>query len=234
MILTAAMLLSGCTKEETDGENGGTTTQDTAQQGGGNNGGSAEQGYWVDLGLPSGLLWASCNVGASNPEEYGSYFAWGETQPKSVYDWETYAYYDYSRGRFTKYCNYEDFGIVDNLSTLQASDDAATAIIGNGARIPTADEWQELQNNCTSEWTTKNEVSGRLFTGSNGNTIFLPAAGIIGGSEPYGAGYGGSYWSSSLCTDYANNAWYFHLDGAYMENYDRYIGRPVRPVRSAR
>lgn len=250
MILSAAMLLAGCTKEETNGETNGTTTQDTAQQGGGNNGGenqggenqggennggSGEQGYWVDLGLPSGLLWAKCNIGATTPEEYGSYYAWGETQPKSVYNLETYVHYDNVRESVTRYCNAEGYGIVDNLTTLQASDDAATVIIGNGARIPTADEWCELRDNCTSAWTTKNGVNGRLLTGSNGNTLFLPAAGAYWDSDLFRTDDLGSYWSSSLYTDNLYSAWGFDfvVDDADIRTHSRTDGLSIRPVRSA-
>ena len=104
-------------------------------------------GEWVDLGLPSGLLWYSVNLGAAAPEHYGDYYAWGETKTKEDYSWSTYAYGSASN-QLTKYCNNSEYGLdgyTDNLTTLQSSDDAATAVIGKGARIPTKDEWQELQ-----------------------------------------------------------------------------------------
>ena len=206
---------------------------------------------WVDLGLPSGLLWATCNVGADTPEEYGDYFAWGETQPKDYYNWNTY---QYSNGGFyesdeydeeaffipylTKYCNdsyYGYNGFTDNLTTLLPEDDAATANWGSDWRMPTKVEWQELYNNTTVTWTTQNGVNGRLFTASNGNSLFLPAAGDRYESSLYYAGSGGRYWSSSLGTGDPNSAWslYFASDGCYMGRNGRSGGHSVRPVRSA-
>ena len=135
--------------------------------------GEITAGDWVDLGLPSGLLWASRNIGASQPTDDGQFFAWGETQPKMEYSWETYAY-GYSYSELTKYCNNEYFGYngyTDNLTTLQPGDDAATANWGNGARMPTMEEIKELCDNCTREWVTLNGAKGLKFTGTNGNSI---------------------------------------------------------------
>ena len=126
---------------------------------------------YVDLGLPSGLLWATCNVGANAPEEYGDYFAWGEIVPKDVYNWSTYQYYDGSN--LAKYTG------SDGLTTLLPGDDAATTNWSNGWRMPTKEEWQELLDNTTNKWTTQNGVNGRLFTGSNGNSLFLPAPDFV-------------------------------------------------------
>ena len=192
---------------------------------------------WVDLGLPSGLLWATRNVGANSPEDYGDYFAWGETSPKSVYNRNTYLYYRCDDGGcgYTKYCNYSSYsynGYLDNLTILQPGDDAATA--NYGGRMPTKEEWQELGNNCTSVWTTRNGVNGRLFTGPNGNTLFLPAASYRRGGELYYAGDYGYYWSSSLYTGYPDYAWYFSFDSSRTRvNYygGRYYGQSVRAVR---
>jgi hypothetical protein len=195
-------------------------------------------GDWVDLGLPSGLLWATRNVGASSPEDYGDYFAWGETSPKSMFNWDTYiyGYYDGSNVHLTKYNTESYWGPVDNLTILQPGDDAATANWGNGARMPTKEEWQELRDHCTSTWTTQNGVNGRLFTGPNGNSLFLPAAGYRWDDELGSAGYDGDYWSSSLYTDYPYYAWsfYFYPGNYHMNSGDRYYGYSVRPVRSAR
>ena len=191
---------------------------------------------WVDLGLPSGLLWATRNVGATSPEDYGDYFAWGETSPKSVYDWSTYRYCNGSSKTLTKYCNDSYFGyngFTDNLTILQPGDDAATA--NYGGRTPTIEEWEELMNNTTVSWTSQNGVSGRLFTGTNGNNLFLPAAGDRTDSELYGDGRDGSYWSSSLRTDYPCIAWSFDFDpygqGMHDYYYYRYEGYSVRAVR---
>ena len=190
---------------------------------------------WVDLGLPSGTRWATCNVGASTPTAYGNYYAWGETTSKNPYNWSTYRYCNGSSSTLTKYCNnssYGNNGFTDNRTTLEASDDAATANWGAGWRMPTYDEMVELKDNCTVTWTTRNGVKGRLFTGPNGNSIFLPAAGNRNGSELYNAGSSGYYRSSSLYSDNPLNAWDFHLDpiSCYIDDYLRYCGQSVRPV----
>ena len=193
---------------------------------------------YVDLGLPSGLLWATCNVGATNPEDYGYYFAWGETQPKSDYSWGTYQYCNGSSNTLTKYCNNASYGyngFTDNLTVLEASDDAATAQWGSGWRMPTQAEWQELLSNTTNVWTSQNGVNGRLFTATNGNSLFLPAAGYRYGTSLYNAGTGGYCWSSSLNTDNPNGAWGLNVGSGscYMGNGSRLCGQSVRPVRSA-
>ncbi|MBO4875098.1 MAG: InlB B-repeat-containing protein [Bacteroidales bacterium] len=190
---------------------------------------------FVDLGLPSGTKWATSNVGSDTPEGYGDYFAWGETTPKETYNWSTYRYCNGDYNKLTKYCNnaeYGNDGFTDALTTLEASDDAATANWGAGWRMPTREEFYELINNCTITWTTQNGVNGRLFTGPNGNSIFLPAAGGRSGSSLYGVGSGGYYWSSSLDTDDPDYAWnlVFNSGGYGMYSYDRYYGLSVRPV----
>ena len=192
---------------------------------------------WVDLGLPSGLLWATRNVGATSPEDYGDYFAWGETSPKEVYNWDTYRYCNGDYNQLTKYCSKSSVGyngFTDNLTILQHGDDAATA--NYGGRTPTKEEWEELMSNTTVSWTTRNGVNGRLFTATNGNSLFLPAAGYRLDSSLDGAGGYGCYWSSSLNTGYPDGAWGFYFDSDYqlMGNRSRSTGRSVRAVRSAR
>ena len=183
--------------------------------GGGGGGGSGNHEY-VDLGLPSGLLWATCNVGADAPEEYGDYFAWGETQPKEVYTEDTYTY-------------------NDNPTILPPENDAATANWGNGWRMPTMQEFQELCNNTSCTWTQQNGVNGRLFTASNGNSLFLPAAGCRSGSSLYDAGSWSDYWSSSLYTKYPNRARALEFSPSNCNVFSsaRYFGVSVRAVRSA-
>ena len=205
---------------------------------GGGGGGGLNGHAYVDLGLPSGLLWATRNVGANSPEDYGDYFAWGETQPKSYYDWSNYQYSCadnyYS---LTKYCNYSAYGcngFTDNLTILQPGDDAATANWGSGARMPTRQEWEELRDYCSSVWTTQNGVYGWCFTGPNGNSLFLPAAGDRWDDELNHAGDIGNYWSSSLGTDSPDFAWFFGFRSSDAGVYDdayRSAGRSVRAVR---
>ena len=196
-----------------------------------------ENGHvFVDLGLSSGTKWATCNVGANNPEGYGDYFAWGETTPKETYNWSTYRYCNGDYNKLTKYCNnaeYGNDGFTDALTTLEASDDAATANWGSVWRMPTQTELNELKNSCTVTWVTYNGVNGRLFTGPNGNSVFLPAAGLRYDSELYDAGSNGYYWSSSLYTVTPYGAWLLVFGSGYCSmDYDgsRYCGRSVRPV----
>ena len=179
---------------------------------------------WVDLGLPSGIKWATCNLGASSPEEYGDYYAWGETTTKETYTSDTYRYYDGSN--FTKYIT--KYTSSDNLNTLEASDDAATANWGKGWRMPTEEDFQELKDKCTWTWMS----NGYKVTGPNGNDIFLPAAGHRSGSELYYEGSNGAYWSSSLESDFPYNvcSLNFYSGNYFMSWYDLLDGQSVRPV----
>ena len=171
--------------------------------------GEEQPGDWVDLGLPSGTIWATRNVGASSPEDYGDYFAWGETAPKDYYTvynvpWFK-EYYDadgYLHSGLTKYCTNSDYGLdgfVDNKTELDPSDDAACAHYPGG-RMPSREQIQELRNNCSWQWTRRNYVNGQLVTGPNGNTMFLPAAGYGWWSPEY-VGSRGCYWSRTLYFD---------------------------------
>ena len=194
---------------------------------------------WVDLGLPSGLLWATCNVGADTPEEFGDYFAWGETQPKEYYDWSTYQYCNGSSNTLTKYCNKSSYGynnFTDNLTTLLPEDDAATANWGPDWRMPTKFEWNELVSSTDMRWTTLNGVSGMLFTAKNGsgNSIFLPAAGEKGVEEP-GADAQCFYWSNELPYTTPKFAVHATFYNGYVkvQNMQRFLGLSVRPVRSS-
>ena len=171
---------------------------------------ATQNGYtWVELGLPSGLRWAAYNIGAKKPEEYGNYYAWGEIATKTTYDWSTYKYADGSYDALTKYCDnssYGNNGFTDELTTLETADDAATQNWGGNWRMPTIDEWRELIDNCTWTWTTKNSVNGYEVKATNGNSIFLPAAGYRNDDERSSAGSYGYYWSSSLSTNYPDYA----------------------------
>ena len=187
---------------------------------------------YVDLGLPSGLKWATCNVGASAPEDYGGYYAWDETEEKSNYDWSTYKWCKGSYDTLTKYCTDADYGKVDNKTVLDRADDVAHVKWGGTWRMPTKAEQDELCDNCTWTWTTQNGVTGYKVTGSNGNSIFLPAAGCRYGTEVSYRDSCGYYWSSSL--DSNNSHWACSLGFASGRrgwgNGGRCGGRSVRPV----
>ena len=165
---------------------------------------------YVDLGLS--VKWATCNIGASKPEDYGDYFAWGEDETKSEYTEENSATY-----------------FKDNYTFL----DAAKAKWGGTWRMPTAEEFEELLDNCTWTWTTQGGHDGYKVTSKkNGNSIFLPAAGYRYGSSLYYAGACGDYWSSTPYASRSDLAYslYFNFSYRYVNYYNRYYGRSVRPV----
>ena len=205
---------------------------------------------YVDLGLPSGLLWATCNIGSNSPEGFGDYFAWGETEKKNSYDVTNYKFAaagsDELHPQLTKYCNIPSYGyngFTDNLTTLLPEDDAATANWGNGWRMPTKTEWEELFNNTTLTWTPQNNVDGILLTASNGVSLFLPAAGLRSGNILWYVGSYYGYYSSSLYKGEGNELWGDGPDcamsivggssGCNMSFGFRYPGRSVRAVCSA-
>ena len=159
---------------------------------------------WVDLGLPSGTLWASTNVGATKPEEFGLYFAWGETEgyegitDEKQFSWSDYKLCGGSDSTLTKYNNDSSYGTVDTLTTLEQVDDAAYTS-DNTCRIPTKADLEELIANTTSTWETLNGVNGRRFTSkTNSNSIFVPAAGGCFDGSVNDVGSFGLLWSSSL------------------------------------
>ncbi len=197
----------------------------------------------VDLGLPSGTKWANMNIGASKPEDYGLYFAWGETvgytsdtSDGRKFEWESYKWYSgSSSGKLAKYCTKDTYGIVDNKAVLAPDDDAAYMNWGSSWRMPTTTEIRELLDNTTYEWTAINGVSGcKFMSKTNGNSIFLPAAGYR-----YGPNHSrqtlmlyGYYWSSSLNEWYQYEAFGLGFDSEHAgSGIDaRYDGFTVRPV----
>ena len=204
----------------------------------------------VDLGLS--VKWGSVNLGAEKPEEYGDYYAWGEIEPyyssqdpltwkdgKTGYNWASYKWCNGTDHKLTKYCPtdktsyWDGEGSPDNKAVLDPEDDAAHISLGGKWRMPTDAEWTKLWENCTWTWTTQNGVNGRLVTGPNGNSIFLPAAGRWVNASLRRAGSNGYYWSSSLYTDYPYRAWYVIFDsgvgGLYSDGI-RYDGQSIRPV----
>lgn len=198
---------------------------------------------WVDLGLPSGTKWATMNVGASSPSDYGSYFAWGETSTKSIYSGNNLknciSISDDGHGymKFSKYVTDSNCGKVDGKTELDLNDDAAFKIWGSGWRIPSKAQQDELCEKCHWSWTTMGDHNGCKVVGPNGNFIFLPAAGYRGVDNDgsgilLNAGSGGSYLSSSLHTSYNSNAYYlgFYSGGQFVKYIFRYCGNSVRPV----
>ena len=199
---------------------------------------------YVDLGVS--VKWATCNLGASKPEDYGDYYAWGETEPyydgqatltwkddkPEGYRWSSYAWCndgDYTC--LTKYNTDSKFGIVDNKTVLEEADDVAR--VKGGGRLPTDAEWTELRTQCTWTKITRGGVTGYSVTSKvNGNSIFLPAAGYRSGRSLNGDDVGGHYWSSSVDTEFPYTAWrvYFNSGGVYRCNLSRVVGLPVRPV----
>ena len=193
---------------------------------------------YVDLGLPSGTLWATCNVGASKPSDYGLYFQWGDTQgytadqvgtgdEQMYFDWSDYKFsIDEGNSNFTKY--------TTTGATLELEDDAAHANMGGDWHMPTSEQIQELLDNTTTAWTTQDDVNGRLFTSTkdNSKSIFIPAAGIAQRGLIQGSEGCGSVWSSMLNTDYVGNGQhlYFYSDNVHLYDRHRYCGHSVRGV----
>ncbi len=215
-----------CTKPEEPSNGGNNDENDTI----------LDYGF-VDLGLPRGTLWATCNLGADTPEEFGDYYAWGETMPKELYDWKSYKYgrFFHERYELYKYCTDSVFGLegfVDDLTLLELDDDVARACWGGGWRMPTIEEWEEMFQNTTSVWTSQNGVNGWRFTASNGNSLFLPAAGYYWNGELNAADLG-VYWSVTLNVEYPYRAWSFHFNsfqGHLCGSSDRNRGQTVRAV----
>lgn len=188
----------------------------------------------VDLGLS--VKWASWNLGASSPEDFGSYISWGEVEPKQTYTWETYSFCAGDQEHILKYCVDPAFGTVDDLSTLDPEDDIARAKWGEGWRMATPEEWEELLNECDWTWTTSHGVNGYLVKskkkGYTSKSIFLPAGGNCEGAKKVDEGSFGHYWTSSVNMSYTYDArsFFFRSGRAYIDYYYRYYGFLIRPV----
>ena len=196
---------------------------------------------YVDLGLPTGTLWATCNVGADNPWDYGHYFAWGETSPKDTYNWSTYKWCEGFDDMLTKYCTHSSFGTVDGKTELDLADDAAYVNWGTDWRMPTNEQAEELLTECTWTHTTMNNVIGyEVKSKKNGNSIFLPAAGLREDNSLNYTGLGGAFWARTLSEDYADEALFMYyeydeeneLDIINVSDHQRYYGYSIRPVRA--
>ena len=190
----------------------------------------------VDLGLPSGKLWAKCNLGANSEEESGLYYQWGDTQgytkeqigTNKTFNWNSYKWsVDGSSSNLSKYNS------TDSKTVLDLEDDAVHATLGGNWKMPTHEDWQELYNNTSREWTQINGVNGYKCTASNGNYIFLPAAGYGAGNSLGDEGSRGYVWSSSLYSVGSSNAFGCYFSSSWFgPDYGniRCIGFSVRGV----
>lgn len=185
----------------------------------------------VDLGLS--VMWANCNVGASSPEGYGDYFAWGETEVKDSYYWENYKYF-YGDKNGNGYVDEDELAYINN-DISGTHNDIASSEWGNGWRMPTLEEIQELVDECSWRWTKVNGVAGYRVTGPNYNSIFLPAAGYRDGDDFYEIGVCAYYWAATLYSEdivYANCVGFESEDDAGVWYYSaRKFGNVIRPVK---
>ena len=189
------------------------------------NGVNTHNGHeFVDLGLPSGTLWATCNVGASSPEQAGLYFAFGETEGFTAEQVE----------KGVRKFNKTSYKAKKFKSELTSEEDAAHVNMGEGWRMPTYNEWQELIDNCDTAWTDDYNgtgIKGRIFTSKvNGNSVFLPAAGVCNGSSVNYVGSWGYYWSASYSPNNAGISLFFTSSVQPLGAYGKDIGRVVRAV----
>ena len=212
-IMLTLVFVASCTKpdEPNNGRDNGGPNDSIVDDNG-----SIDGHDYVDLGLPSSTLWATCNIGADTPEGYGDYFAWGENEPKEFYGWKNYKYgrFVHERYELNKYCTDSVFGLngfVDNLTLLEPDDDVASTIWGTAWRTPTIEEWEEMFCNTTSVWTT---------------------AGYYWNDELNAADLG-VYWSVTLNMEYPYRAWGFHFNSFQCHlcgSSDRNRGQTVRTV----
>lgn len=184
----------------------------------------------VDLGLPSGLLWGSKNVGASTEYDNGSYFAWGEISDKDYYGWETFKHANGSFNTMKKYCEKSNYGIVDNKFILDDSDDAAQVVLGDKWHTPSSDELQELIDNCKWQWEIVSGMYGWRIIGSNGNSIFLPAVGAYSACRLASVNEIGRYWCSNMESTHSAFGLRFNDEEYKIVDDTKFYGRPIRPV----
>ena len=236
VIATLSVGFTACGNDDDDNEPKSTNnTQDNSSEESSDQNTNTSKHEYVDLGLPSGTLWATTNVGADKPEEYGDYFAWGETSPKEEYDWYNYKWCNDSPESFTKYNASNTIGYVDNKSELDLEDDAAYVNWGKDWKIPSTEQQQELSNQCIWKWTQVNGVYGYEVKGTNGNKIFLPAAGYFDGSSVKWAGSSGYYSSRNIFGGTMYDIINFSRSGVGGEGSAiaiiRCAGASIRPVR---
>ncbi len=229
--LAVALMGTACNSTEKPAANGNQNEPQQEQQ---NEKSNAD---CVDLGLPSGKIWATCNLGANTPEEYGTYFAWGEVEPKKEYEWTNYKLGNGetdSKIKMTKYCSHSKRGEVDNLLQLEAADDAAATLSAGKWRIPTKEEWEELLDGCTWEW-VKN-YNGKGFdmkkgtSKTNGNTILFPFSGYYNGTAFIKDEI--EFWTANQKADNGLEAYYVRMltHNQSTKNGLRKQGMPIRAV----
>jgi len=186
---------------------------------------------FLDLGLPSGTLWAVCNLGATQSVDFGDYYAWGETDTKTSFSWKNYKYSKGTSNSLTKYCtksSYGNNGFTDDLDELQGSDDPLSRQYGYYYSIPTKEDWEELMTYCNWTWF----ADGAKVKGPSGDVLYLPAAGYRSGLNQYDVQSAGYYWSSTLDPNSPDDAWFLYFSKGKPSSYDyyRYYGRSIRPV----
>lgn len=192
---------------------------------------------YVDLGLPSGTLWATMNVGANSPEEFGEFYSFGEVvsnkDGKTLFNWSTYKWCNGRANNLTKYCPVDSLGAVDGKKLLDLQDDAAYVNWGPHWRMPNYHQLQELVNSCAWSESEMNGVPGFEVKGPNGKTMFLPSSGWYNGKNHDGVGKGGDYWGANVSGSDAKNGWgfwFYNGKYGYAIRFPRYFGRAVRPV----
>lgn len=199
--------------------------------------GQVEGHNYVDLGLPSGTMWATCNLGANIPEENGSYFAWGETDAKTIFEWNNYKWGNgeaESKIKMTKYCSHERKGEVDNKQLLEPADDAATTLWNGTWRTPTKEEWEELINGCDWEWVKNYKGKGfdmkKGISKTNGNTILFPFSGYYNGTTFYNNS--NAFWTATQKADNGLDAYFVRMltHNQNMNNGQRKQGMTIRAV----
>lgn len=220
----ALLFMSGCNSEGNNSKENKKTSSKVRKDGPLT--GTINGHDWVDLGLSSGVKWATCNVGANEAEEYGDYFGWGETEPKDNYSSINSLTYKISKRKLKK------GGIIDDTNTLTKEHDAANVQWGGTWRLPTDEEFGELISECQWNFATFNGVNGYLVTGPNGKNIFLPASAYQNGTTIENDGDFGDYWSSTLIEESNSVACSLGYSSKSFgrRRYARYVGRTVRPV----
>lgn len=184
---------------------------------------------FVDLGLPSGTLWATQNMGANSPEDYGDYYAWGEIEPKTNFSWDNYSLCDGTISSLSRYNVDSNYGTVDGVTQLDIRDDAANQQWGGLWCIPTEAQAKELKNQCS--WSLDVSRGGYTVVGPNGNSIFMPMSGYVKGSTTFSVGKTGYYWTSNVSVDFPYDAVSLVCEqSAFDLEVVRCYGRTIRPV----